>query len=134
MNTTAASPRAHCVVTSDMTDVVGWEKISVPAAFEDKRRGVWKLRLQYTESKKRATRRVCSRGFATREEAETAMTWLRLSWEQRHKGERIDQHVDPDEVTMDAVGIPRGEYLNLGVGNNVLRSRCPSEPCERNVF
>eukprot|EP00904_Undaria_pinnatifida_P013597 jgi/Undpi1/9368/HiC_scaffold_26.g11826.m1 len=118
MNTTAASPRARCVVTSDMTDVVEWEQTSVPAAFEDKRRGVWKLRLQYTESKKRATRRVCSRGFATREEAEAAMTRGRLSWEQGHKGERIHQHVDPDEVTMDAVGIPRGEYFNLGVGNN----------------
>ena len=134
MNTTAAAPRARCVVTSDMTDVVEWEKTSVPAAFEDKRRGVWKLRLQYTESKKRATRRVCSRGVATREEAEAAMTWWRLSWEQGHKGERMDQHVGPDEVTINAVGIPRGEYLNFGVGNNVLRSRCPSEPCERNVF
>ena len=134
MNTTAASPRARCVVTSDMTDVVEWEQTSVPAAFEDKRRGVWKLRLQYTESKKRATRRVCSRGFATREEAEAAITRGRLSWEQGHKGERIHQHVDPDDVTMDVVGIPRGEYFNLGVGNNVLRNRCPSEPCERNVF
>lgn len=133
MNTTAASPQARCVVTSDMTDVVEWEKTSVPAVFEDKKRGVWKLRLQFTASKKVATRRVCSGGFATREEAEASMTWWRLSWEQGHKGKRIDQGVDPDEV-MDAAAVPRGEYLSLVVGNSVLRSRCPSEPWERDVF
>ena len=90
---------------------VEWEKTSFPVAVEDKRYNKWRLRLQYTRSKKkRKTQRVLSEYFDTEDEANASASWWRTSWEQGHKGKRINPQTDPDQVTMDAAELPQGEF------------------------
>ena len=60
---------------------VEWEKTSIPVIREDKRKGKWRLRLRYSPRKSAKPKQVSSADFNTREEAEAAASWWRLSWE-----------------------------------------------------
>ena len=68
---------------------VEWEKTSIPVIREDKRKGKWRLRLRYSPRKSAKPKQVSSADFNTREEAEAAASWWRLSWEQGNKGHGI---------------------------------------------
>ena len=72
-----------------MPDTVEWEKISIPVIQEDKRRGKWRLRLRHAPRNSAKPKQVSSADFNTREEAEAAASWWRLSWEQGNKGHGI---------------------------------------------
>ena len=58
-----------------------WEKTSIPVIQKDKRRGKLRLRLRYAPRKSAKPKQVSSADFNTREEAEAAASWWRLSWE-----------------------------------------------------
>ena len=66
------------------------KRTSVPTMFYNKGTKRWYLRLQHTRPKTRPV--TCtSKAFKSREEAEAAVGWWRLSWEKGHKGKPIDE-------------------------------------------
>lgn len=93
-----------------MPSAVEWEKTSIPVIQKDKRRGKWRLRLRYTPRKSAKLKQVSSADFPTREEAEAAASWWRLSWEQGNEGHGIETQTDPDEVRTEPADVPQGEF------------------------
>lgn len=67
--------------------------------------------MRYTAKKKKPVG-VQSAYFDTKEEAEASEDWWRLSWEQGHKGERIDAGTQPGERSADD-SVPQGEFILL---------------------
>ena len=73
-----------------MPDTVEWEEASISVIQEDKRRGKWRLRLRYAPRKSTKSKQVSSADFNTKEEADLAASWCKLSWGQGNKGHSID--------------------------------------------
>ena len=111
-------------VTSHVPNMAQWKKTSPPVALKDTRRGGWRLKLNYTQSRRKKTLAKFSRYFETEEEARATATWWRLSWEQGNKGNYVDPHTDPDEVSSPATAdLPKGEFSDC-----CRRSSLPN-PC-----
>ena len=90
---------------------MNWECTSQPGLNFDKSVGKWRLKMRYT-AKKRKPVGVQSAYFDTKEEAQASEDWWRLSWEQGHKGERIDAGTQPGERSADD-SVPQGEFILL---------------------
>lgn len=67
--------------------------------------------MRFNAKKKRPVG-VQSAYFDTQQEAEASEDWWRLSWEQGHKGKRIDAGAQPDEDSADD-SLPQGEFILL---------------------
>eukprot|EP00904_Undaria_pinnatifida_P011353 jgi/Undpi1/7348/HiC_scaffold_22.g09821.m1 len=101
-----------------------WKKTSPPVALKDTRRGGWRLKLNYTQSRRKKTLAKFSRYFETEEEARATATWWTLSWEQGNKGNYVDPHTDPDEVSSPATAdLPKGKSENSMGKLNAVQER-----------
>lgn len=96
-----------------------WMKTSEPLVCVHGVKGTWRLLIMpFTRNPKhRAGTTVRSSWYHTREEAQTALPWWRLSWEQGHRVAKIDRRVPLDQpITTGADAMPGRTAVALPPG------------------
>lgn len=107
-----------------------WAKTSAPRVHQESRCGRYRLSLRFTSSKgRKPKKKLGTRMFGTREEADAAAHGFRLSWEQGRRGKLIDPAMAHPATSSASSASP----LPAGPAGESCHVSCVFIPCERDT-